>query len=283
MTFRLGLAQCTHPADGDVIALVERCARDAQAAGVDLLAFPECLMTPFEKTREDFLASAEPLDGAFSQEMSRIAAAYNLWMVYTMNERADGAEEGLAGSRAAAGSDAPAADVRLPYNTAVVVDGAGTRRGFYRKIHLFDAGDCRESERMAAGGELFAPIDTPFCKLGLAICYDLRFPEVMRAAACAGCELFVLPAAWVDGPRKADQWTALLTARAVENEMYVAGLSRADERCIGCSRVVDPFGATVAEAPGKTPALLTADIDLARVRAARAAVPVFEHRRPSLY
>ncbi|WP_172135501.1 nitrilase-related carbon-nitrogen hydrolase [Adlercreutzia sp. ZJ473] len=278
MTFRLGLAQCTHPADGDVVALVERCARDAQAAGVDLLAFPECLMTPFEKTREDFLASAEPLDGAFARKMSRIAAAHGLWMIYTMNERADGNTP-----KAANGNAPEAAGTHLPYNTAVVVDSAGARRGFYRKAHLFDAGDCRESERMAAGGRLFEPIDTPFCKLGLAICYDLRFPEVMRAAACVGCELFVLPAAWVDGPRKADQWAALLTARAVENEMYVAGLSRADERCIGCSRVVDPFGATVAEAPGKAPLLLTADIDLTRVRAAREAVPVFEHRRPSLY
>lgn len=260
--FRLGLAQCTHPVDGDVLALVERCACEAASKHVDLLVFPECLMTPFEKTREDYLASAQPLDGPFAQGMASIAARHELWVVFTMNELGKGT---------------------LPFNTAVVLDDAGTRRGVYRKTHLYDALSVRESDRMARGGVLFEPIDTPFCKLGLGICYDLRFPEVARAAALAGCELFVLPAAWVAGPHKAAQWKTLLAARAIENEMFVAGLSRADEKYIGSSCIVDPRGVVLAEAPGRQSTLLTTDVDLDVLRAARAGMPLFAHRRPELY
>lgn len=294
--FRLGLAQCTHPDDGDVVALVDHVMREAADRRIDLLVFPECLMTPFEKTREDFLASAQPLDGPFAHQVAHLAAQHKLWVVFTMNEKASegvfdddnadassiGASEGID----AGGSDDVApedASPRLPFNTAVVVDAEGNMRGFYRKTHLYDALSMRESERMARGDALFAPIDTPFCKLGLGICYDLRFPEVSRAAALAGCELFVLPAAWVDGPHKADQWRVLLRARAIENEMFVAGLSRADARYIGSSCVIDPCGTVVAEAPGRQSTLVVADIDTNLIDATRAAMPVFEHRRPQLY
>lgn len=292
--FRLGLAQCTHPADGDVLALVERITHTAAEKSVDLLVFPECLMTPFEKTREDFLASAQPLDGPFASSMAAIAAHHNMWIVFTMNERNEEAEkaekakrgEGATNQQANAPSashvsspDAPS----LPFNTAVVVDSSGACRGVYRKTHLYDALSIRESDRMAHGDELFEPIDTPFCTLGLGICYDLRFPEVARAAALAGCELFVLPAAWVDGPHKSAQWKTLLAARAIENEMYVAGLSRADEKYVGESRVVNPLGETVAEASGKSSMLVIAEVDPAHVHATREGMPILSHRRPTLY
>lgn len=272
MTFRIGLAQCRHPEDGNVAALVERFAAKARAEGVDVLVFPECLMTPFERTREDFLASAQPLGGAFSQSMAHVAAKFGLWIVYTMNE---------AGCTSAEGKKAhPAA---LPFNTAVIVDSRGMTRGVYRKTHLYDAFDVRESDRMAKGDALFRPVAAPLGTIGLGICYDLRFPEVARAAALSGCDLMVYPAAWVDGEGKAEQWRTLLAARAIENEMFVAGLCRADDRYIGCSMVVDPLGKTLACAHGREESLVTADIDPDRIRAVRTAMPVFDHRRPELY
>lgn len=270
MSFTIGLAQCAHPADGDVIALVSRFAHEAARQSASLLLFPECLMTPFEKTPCDFRASAEPLDGPFSQAVAHIAREYGLWVIYTMNERNDAAAEG---GHACA----------LPYNTAVVVDDKGMRRGFYRKAHLYDALAVRESDRMSPGDAPAPVIDAPFGKIGLGICYDLRFPEVARACAIGGCDLFVLPAAWVDGPCKASQWKTLLAARAIENEMYVAGLCRVDERYVGESLVVDPMGRAVAQSTRGAEELLVASIDVDLVRKTRSDMPVFEHRRVDLY
>lgn len=262
MTPRIGLAQCRHPENGDVISLVNEWAHRAKMAGVDILAFPECLMTPFEKTAEDYVASAQSVDGAFTRSVRQIARSEGIWIVFTMNERHP---EGA-----------------LPYNTALIVDSEGRVRGSYRKTHLYDAHGMRESDRMSSGDRYFEPIDTPFGRIGLGICYDLRFPEVARAAACAGCELFILPAAWVDGPSKELHWRTLVTARAIENEMFVAALSRVDEDRIGCSMVVSPTGEVLARASAHDEELVVADIDRAEVAAARDAMPVFEHRRADL-
>lgn len=264
MEFTIGLAQCCHPADESIEAVVasvrEWCAR-ARAHGVDLLVFPEELMTRFEGDRDAYVAAAQTLDGPFCRAMDALAREYGLWLVYTVNETN------------AAGK---------PFNTAVIADAQGVQRGVYRKAHLFDSAATCESERMAAGECLFDPIDTPFGRIGLAICYDLRFPEVARRAALAGCEVLIIPAAWVDGRLKAEQWKTLLAARAIENELFVAGVGRVDVGCVGQSAVFSPDGVVIAHA-GDQETLLTARIDTARIERVRAAIPVFKHRRPELY
>ena len=261
MAFTLALAQCTHPADGDVVSLVRRYAQRAACAGAQLLVFPESLMTRYENDLDAFQAKAEPLDGPFSAAVDAIAAEYGLWMVYTVNERNDGG---------------------LPFNAAVLVDDCGRKQGVYRKTHLFDTDAIRESDHMARGSALFEPVQTPFAKIGLAICYDLRFPEVARHEALAGAQLILYPAAWVDGPLKVDQWRTLLVARAIENEVFVAGLSRVDKGYIGQSAVVDPRGRVIGEGRASE-GLVTALIDTDEIAAVRAAMPVFDHRRPDLY
>ncbi len=269
MTFRLGLAQCCHPADGDVLKLVDAWAARAKEAGVDMLVFPESLMTPFDATADEFAAGAEPVDGPFCRGVDAIAAKHGLWIVYTANERS-GKER--------------------PFNTAIVVDARGEKRAVYRKVHLFDTDFVKESDKITASDVLFEPIETPFCKLGLGICYDLRFPELARAAALAGADLIVYPAAWVDGPRKVDQWRTLLAARAIENELFVAGLSRCDRAFgqakrdyAGHSVVFGPLGEIVAAADHAEEELLVADIDLDAIAEVRAAMPVLDHRREDLY
>lgn len=89
MGFKLGLAQCRHPQDGDVVAMVDEWAGRASAAGVDLLVFPELLMTPFELSEDAFAESAEPFDGPFATAIDALAAKHKPWMAYTMNGRAD--------------------------------------------------------------------------------------------------------------------------------------------------------------------------------------------------
>ena len=272
MGFRLGLAQCCHPADGDVMALVEKWAAQAKETSVDLLVFPESLMTPFELSDDDFASSAEPLDGPFCQAVDNVARKYGLWMVYTANER--NIKDGLA---------------ERPFNTAVVVDDEGCKQAVYRKVHLFDTDFVKESNKVTPGNEVLRSVQTPFGTIGVAICYDVRFPEQARAMALAGCDVLLYPAAWVDGPRKVEQWRTLLRARAIENELFVAGLSRCD-RAFGKARrnyaghscVYGPLGDEIASA-GQGEELLVADIDTGAVKAARNAMPILRHRRPELY
>lgn len=264
MPFKLALAQCGTPANDDVLAQVDAFAARAGASGARMLVFPETLMCPHRLAAEQLRDAAEPLDGPFARGVAACASRHDLWIVFTMYE-AD-PEDGR------------------PFNTAVVVDGTGIVRGTYRKCHLYDAHAERESDRMARGGSLCTPIVAPFCTLGLAICYDLRFPELTRAAALAGCDLVVFPAAWYDGPRKTEHWETLLRARAIENECYVAGACRAGSRFVGRSMVVGPLGEVLAKGPaGAEEALVMAEIELGRVGAARDAMPVFNHRRPELY
>lgn len=261
MKYKIGLAQTCHPEDGDVIALVERFLSNAQQAGVQLLVFPESLMSVYESEKQAFLNEAEPVGGPYTQAIDALAAKYGMWVVYTLNEYNP---EGN------------------PFNTALVVDSEGKRRGVYRKVHLFDTDFTQESDRMAPGDALFEPIETPFGKLGLAICYDLRFPELTRAAALKGCDIFVYPAAWVDGSLKAHQWRTLLTARAIENQVFVVGVSRADARYIGQSILVDPYGEVLAEG-GIKEELIVGEIDTDTLTAIRKAMPVFAHRRVDVY
>ena len=227
MTFTIALAQCKRPDDGDVARNVRAWVRRAADAGADLVVFPEALMTRFDGSVERFAAGAQPLDGPFPQTIDALAAEFGLWVVYTMSERnPDG----------------------LPFNTAVVTDAAGAQRGAYRKNHLFDKQGERESAYTAPGDALMAPVRAPFATIGLAICYDLRFPEVTRAAAQAGADLMLFPSAWVAGPDKVNQWKTLLHERAVENAMHVAGVSSVDPNRTGHSCVFAPDGTLLAEA-----------------------------------
>ena len=269
--FKLGLAQCCHPGDGDVVGMADAWMTRAKSAGVDLLVFPESFMTPYELAPGEFSAAAQPIDGPFCTEMNALAAKHGLWTVYTANER-DTAEQAT-----------------LPFNTAIVVDASGSVRASYRKVHLFDTDFTRESEKVASGSALPAPIDTPFGRVCVAICYDLRFPELARAAALAECDLLVYTSAWVDGPRKVDQWRTLLRARAIENELFVAGLSRCDRGFgiakrdyAGHSCVFGPLCDELAAADLEEQ-LLVCDIEPADRTAARRAMPVLVHRRPDLY
>lgn len=262
MAFTLGLAQCRHPEDGDVLRMADAWMARAVQCGVQLLVFPESLMTPFDASAEEFARAAEPLDGPFCSAMSALAAKHGLWVVYTANE---------------------AGKVR-PFNTAVVVDPSGAQRGVYRKVHLFDTSFVRESDKIGAGGEYLEPVETPFGRIGVGICYDLRFPEQARAAAMSGACLMLYPAAWVDGPLKVEQWRTLLAARAIENEFFVAGLSRCDRAFGGAARdyagnscVFGPLGTVVAEAGGTDEELVVCDIDLGEIEQARAAMPVLDH------
>jgi predicted amidohydrolase len=172
-------------------------------------------------------------------------------------------------------------DGRAAANCAVWFTPTGEIAGVYRKIHLFRL---MQEEKYLVAGDQPVVLDLPWGKTGLAICYDLRFPELFRRYALDGAVLVVIPAQWPQ-PR-IGHWQTLLRARAIENQMFVAACNRVgqegDTRFGGLSVLIDPWGAPFVEG-GESAVLLTAEIDLAQVEQARRHIPVFQDRRPAVY
>lgn len=179
-----------------------------------------------------------------------------------------------------AGSVLREAENRI-YNSALLFAPDGSLVESYDKVHLFRLMD---EDRYLAPGERTPVAHLPFGRCAMAICYDLRFPELFRKYALAGAELILLPAEW-PYPRL-EHWRILLRARAIENQLFIAACNRVgrggDAEFFGHSAIVDPSGRAIVEA-WESEVLLTATLDLDAIADARAVLPVFEDRRPTLY
>jgi predicted amidohydrolase len=180
-------------------------------------------------------------------------------------------------------------DPRL-YNTTVVIDPDGNVVARYRKIHMFDivldgVATYQESATISPGDEIVTvPIDG--VTVGLAICYDLRFPELFRILALRGAEVIVLPAAFTMTTGK-DHWEVLIRARAIENGVYVVAPAQFGQHppgqwCYGRSLIVDPWGTVLATAPDAE-TVITADLDRALLRQVRRQVPSLANRQADSY
>ncbi|MEF3193220.1 MAG: carbon-nitrogen hydrolase family protein [Halothiobacillaceae bacterium] len=252
----------------DVRANLEQAARllaKVAAAGARLAVLPEnvACMTP-DMAQLHAMAEREG-EGPIQAALAKMARDNGLWLVAgTLPLRTD--------------------DGRLT-NTTLVFDEQGRKVARYDKIHLFDVdvpgGEShRESTHFAPGREVVV-LDTPVGRLGLAVCYDLRFPELFRSMAAQGAELFALPAAFTYATGLA-HWEVLLRARAIENQCYVLAAAQGGEHfegrhTFGHSQVIDPWGVVLAcHADG--PGLAVADIDGATQRALRERFPVLKHR-----
>ena len=167
-------------------------------------------------------------------------------------------------------------------NCAAYFDADGGLCGVYRKIHLFRLFD---EHKWLGEGEAPAVLDFAWGRAGLSICYDLRFPELYRRYAVAqDAKLMLICAEWPLA--RVEHWRALLIARAIENQCFVAATNSCGDTggtvFAGHSMVVDPWGKVIAEA-GEGECLLAADIDLDEVDRVRSTIPVFEDRRPDAY
>jgi len=174
-------------------------------------------------------------------------------------------------------------------NTSLVFDSRGDLVARYRKLHLFDvevAGQVyRESEAEEPGDEVVVT-DAGGWKIGLTVCYDLRFPELYRRLALAGAELVTVPANFTLRTGMA-HWHVLLRARAIENAFYVAapgqlGEPMAGRPSYGHSLVVDPWGTVLAEAPGSE-TVVVAELERSRIYEVRSRLPVLAQRRSDVY
>ncbi len=174
------------------------------------------------------------------------------------------------------------------YNTAVVIDADGELRGHYRKMHLFDAdlpdATYRESASVAAGDEI-ALVEVGPLRIGLSICYDLRFPELYRALRARGANILIVPAAFTV-PSGRDHWEVLLRARAIENQCFVLAPGQQGRHgetrvSYGHSMIVDPWGEVLSVLEDGE-GYVSADLDFEAQVALRTRVPVHEHRRTEL-
>ncbi|GAB2606859.1 carbon-nitrogen hydrolase family protein [Pseudactinotalea suaedae] len=194
---------------------------------------------------------------AFADALAGAARAHGVWVV--------------------AGTLEPAGGRLL--NVAIALGPDGRRRAAYTKVHLFDAFGVRESDVLDAG----APgqpvvIDVDGWQVGLATCYDLRFPETFRLLVDAGAQVLAVGAAWAAGPGKADQLKVLARARALENTSYLLLASQSGEGRTGRSAAVGPLGERLSEA-GETPELLVVDLSRQQLNTVRERVPSLQHRR----
>lgn len=172
--------------------------------------------------------------------------------------------------------------------SCLVVDDQGKEVARYDKVHLFDAmvedahGQYRESDTFEPGDQLVS-VDTPAGKLGLAICYDLRFPELFRGLREQGAEWVALPSAFTHMTGAA-HWHALIRARAIENQVWLVAAGQGGQnsprrKTYGHSMVVDPWGSVVAEKADDGIGWVAAELDPARLQDVRQRMPVWEHRR----
>ncbi|HEX6201726.1 MAG TPA: carbon-nitrogen hydrolase family protein [Thermoanaerobaculia bacterium] len=247
--------------------LVER----AAAHGARLVATPE--NTNYLGPHGEKVRRAEPLDGPTVGRFRELAARRGIHLLLgSFNERADG-------------------DAARCHNTSVLIAPDGALLATYRKIHLFDVAvpggvTFRESETVVPGE---APVvaDTPLGRLGLSICYDLRFGELYRRLAADGATILTVPSAFTLATGK-DHWHPLLRARAIETQCWLiapAQVGAHDDEGLkesyGHAAIVDPWGVVAADAGAAGPGLALAEIDPGRVEAVRRAIPVADHRRLS--
>ncbi|MFF4471632.1 carbon-nitrogen family hydrolase [Streptomyces sp. NPDC001599] len=227
-----------------------------EQAGADLVVLPE-LWTTGAFAFEEFDAAAEPLRGPTYEAMAKAASDTGVWL--------------HAGSVPERGPDG-----RL-YNTSLVFSPAGDLTASYRKIHRFGF-DKGEAVLMGAGREPVT-VRLPDTTLGVATCYDLRFPELFRSLVDAGAEILVVPAGWPE--RRRAHWTLLAQARAVENQAFVLACGTAGTHAgvpqAGHSIVVDPWGEVLAEA-GADEEVLTVEFDPERVARTREQFPALKDR-----
>jgi predicted amidohydrolase len=175
-------------------------------------------------------------------------------------------------------------------NTSVHVDPSGEIRAVYRKVHMFDVEidgrSYNESDVEQAGEEIVSSVTAGGVELGLAICYDLRFPELFRILAVRGARMIALPSAFTL-PTTRDHWETLLRARAIENQTFViaanqVGRHPGGQHSGGRSMIVDPWGVVLAQAPDRE-GYVVADCDLEYQREVRAKLPSLANRRPDVY
>jgi predicted amidohydrolase len=268
MTISAALIQTRTPAT-QVAALeqLRPLVDEAVGKGAQLIATPEA-SNFLQRSRASFLEQVKPAEeDEVVQAAGRWAREHQVWFLLgsALVKRADG----------------------LFANRSMLFSPAGLVAQ-YDKIHMFDVdlptGERHRESAVYAPGEAAVIADTPFGRIGLSVCYDVRFPQLYRALAKAGASILTVPAAFTR-PTGQAHWSVLLRARAIENGAFVlapaqGGFHEDGRGTYGHSMIVAPWGEVLAQAEGDEPGVIIATLDLAAVDKARAAVPSLANERP---
>ena len=244
----------------------ERLLNEAAGGGADLAALPEVF--PFVGPQSRAAELAEPLDGDIVKRLASVARERSMWVL---------------------GGSVYESDEGRVYNTSPLFNRSGEIVARYRKIHLFDVElpneSFRESDLFSAGDQIVTG-ETEFGRVGLTICYDLRFPELYRGLMAVGAEVLFVPAHFRELTGEA-HWDVLLRARAIEDQCFVVAPAQWGPfgeglRSFGHSLVVDPWGRVLVDAGGEGSGVWIADLDLSELRKVRERLPALQHRRLGL-
>ena len=256
------------PAVGANLLEAERLIQEAVSQQARLVVLPENFALMGNAETDKVAIRETPGDGTIQSFLAEQAARHGIWLV---------------------GGTIPlvASTENKVRATCLVFDNQGKQVARYDKIHLFDVElvdsdeQYTESDTIEPGDDVVV-IDSPFGRMGIAVCYDLRFPELFRQQLEAGMEILVLPSAFTAITGRA-HWEVLVRARAIENLCYViapdqGGYHLSGRETHGHSMIVDPWG-TVMNSLARGPGVVCADIDLDRLQSARRNFPTIEHRR----
>ena len=229
-----------------------------------LCAFPEFMMfyTNSSQSAKQLSDDAETISGNFVSEICKAAKLNKIQIVGTFYEKSSKKDR--------------------VYDTSFLIDKSGNISSIYRKIHLYDALGFKESKKLVSGNKIVKPVSSSVGKIGMMICYDLRFPEMSRILSNAGSEVLIVPSAWVKGEMKEDHWIAINKTRAIENGCYVIAPDQVGNIYCGRSIVVDPFGKILLDMKKKQ-GIAFVDIDLNKVKQIRRVLPLLSNRRTDIY
>ena len=236
----------------------------AASKNATLCAFPEFMMfyTNSSQTAKQLSNLAETINGNFVTIIAKAAKENQIQVVGSFFEKSRKKNH--------------------VYDTSFVIDKSGKVISTYRKIHLYDALGFRESDKMVSGSKITKPVKTSLGKIGMMICYDLRFPEMARSLSVAGSEVLVVPSAWVQGNMKEEHWITINKTRAIENGCYVIAPDQVGNIYCGRSLVVDPYGKILLDMKKKQ-SVGFVNIDLNKVKQTRKILPLLKSRRTDIY
>ncbi|MDP9493081.1 MAG: carbon-nitrogen hydrolase family protein [Thermoproteota archaeon] len=232
-----------------------------------LICFPEFQMaySPPEQKSESLHKIAEKISGNFVSTLSNSAKQNRINIVATLYEIINTNDKN-----------------HKVFDTGVIINELGKLQSIYRKVHLYDALGFKESKKLLAGSIIEKPSKTSVGKLGLLICYDMRFPEISRILTVKGANILVSPSAWVAGFMKREHWEIMVRARAIENGVYVLAPNQVGNIYCGHSMAIDPFGSTIVDMENRE-GIEFIDIDSSKIDTTRRTLPLLMNRRTDVY
>lgn len=247
-----------------------------------IICFPEFQMafSPPSQTSEELFLLSESVKGNFIKSLCKSAKENDIYVVSSIYERS--ATDNYKMNKPSNNNQDINDKQYCVYDTVVFIDGKGALVSKYRKLHLYDALNFRESKKLLAGNKLFSPIDSPLGKIGLLVCYDLRFPELSRIMSIRGSNTLIAPSGWVQGTMKEDHWLTMCKARSIENGIFMISPNQIGNIYCGRSLIVDPFGIIILDM-GNKEGMEVIELDIDRVNFVRNDLPLLKNRRTDIY